>query len=120
MVKKITLKTRRPVLQIDIKEVERLAGLGLSQAEIAVSLGVSAKTLSRRKKGSAAFITALQTGRAKAAAAVSNKLFNLCMEGKLSAIIWYEKTRRGLSDKTTVEIDVSKLSDSQLQSIIES
>ena len=111
--------TRSRIL-IDLAEVERLAGLGLSQEEIAVSLGICVKTLIRRKKDSAAFASAIQKGRARAAAVVSNKLFTLCGKGRLNAIIWYEKTRRGLSEKRTVIIDVSKLSDEELRAIITS
>lgn len=113
-------KMARPRILIDLVEVERLAGLGLSPAEIAVTLGVCEKTIARRKKDSAAFASAIQKGRAKAAAVVSNKLFKLCDQGHLNAIIWYEKTRRGLSEKRTVIIDVSKLSDEELRAIIAS
>jgi hypothetical protein len=39
--------------------------------------------------------------------------------GDLGAIIWYEKTRRGLSDKVqqNVTVDVTKLSDDELRAL---
>lgn len=86
-------------LAIDLAEVERLAGLGLTDDEIALSLGISRSTITRRKRDSDAFDAALKAGKAKAAVTVASKLMQLIDGGDLGAIVWYEKTRRGLSDR---------------------
>ena len=82
--------------ETDLAEVERLAGLGLTQEEIALSLGIAVRTLHGRKAENADFAGAIKKGKAQANGLVSNVLFNLCKSGNVTAIIWYEKTRRGL------------------------
>ena len=59
----------------DIKEIERMAGLGISQAKIAEQLGVSWLTLHRNKKRSVKFDSALKRGRTNAVDAVASALF---------------------------------------------
>ena len=59
----------------DIKEIERMSGLGISQAKIAEQLGVSWDTLHRNKKRSARFAGALKRGRTNAVDAVASALF---------------------------------------------
>jgi len=49
-----------------------------------------------RKAENADFAVAIKKGKAQANGLVSNVLFNLCKSGNVTAIIWYEKTRRGL------------------------
>lgn len=89
----------RPRIDIDADRVAELAGRGLSQAEICLCLGISEDTLSRRKADTAVLADAIKRGRAKAAEEVANKLYALATGGDLGAIIWFEKTRRGLSDR---------------------
>ena len=94
----------RPKIPIDLTRVEELAAQGLSQAEICVTLGFSEDTLSRRKRDSVGFDETLKRGKAKAAATVSNKLFELAKGGNMTAIIWWEKTRAGFSDRMKTEL----------------
>lgn len=93
----------RPKIEIDVARVEELAGKGLSQSEIALSLGINEKTLRRKKLQLSVLSEAIKRGRVNAAEEVSNKLYGLCMEGNLGAIIWYEKTRRKYSDKVIIQ-----------------
>lgn len=94
----------RPKLEIDTSRVEELAAQGLSQAEICLCLGISEDTLTRRKADSAAIADAINRGKAKAASEVANVLYLKATKDRdLGAIIWWEKTRRGLSDKQAVE-----------------
>lgn len=106
----------KPRITIDIDEVERLAGQGLTQAEICLCLGISERTLYNRKRESAEFADAMKRGKSKAASEVANKLYEMAKAGDLGAIVWWEKTRRGLSDRIqqqvtaniyTVDIDSS-------------
>lgn len=94
----------KPKLQIDISKVEIYAAQGLTLAEICLCLGISESTLYSRKRESEVFADAIKRGKAKAASEISNKLYMMAKDGDLGAIIWYEKTRRGLSDKVTNEV----------------
>lgn len=109
----------RPRIEIDISRVEELAAQGLSQAEICLVIGISEDTLSRRKMDSAAIADAIKSGKAKAASEIANTLYQMAKGGDLGAIVWWEKTRRGLSDKVqqNINVDVSKLSDDELSAI---
>lgn len=95
----------RHKIPIDLAKVRWLAGRGLNEAEICMSLGISQDTLGRRKKDSADFAGAIKTGRAETHALVANKLFELTQAGHLGAIVWYEKTRCGMFDRVAVEVD---------------
>lgn len=99
----------RPRVEIDISRVEELAARGLTQEEIALCLGISETTLYERKRESAVFVEAIKRGKAKAASEIANRLYQMAKGGDLGAIIWYEKTRRGLSDKvqqTTTQTNI--------------
>jgi DNA-binding CsgD family transcriptional regulator len=113
----------RPRIDIDIDRVAELAGRGLTQAEICAVLGISDQTLLNRKRDNLDFLDAINRGRAQAAQEVANALYTKATVDKdLGAIIWYEKTRRGLSDRMQqhITVDVSKLSDDELRAIAES
>lgn len=93
----------RPKIEIDISRVEVLAAQGLTQAEICLCLGISENTLLRRKSEVEVLADAIKRGKARAASEISNTLYQMAKSGDLGAIVWYEKTRRGLSDKLQVE-----------------
>lgn len=92
---------RKPI-EIDLGEVERLAGLGLTDTEICASLSISDETLRTRRRDSLAFLEAIKRGKAIAGGKVANKLFEQCLRGNVGAIVWYEKTRRGLREATDI------------------
>ena len=94
----------RPRIEIDISRVEELAAQGLTQEEIALCLGISERTLRNHKTIDADIAAAIKSGKAKAASEVANRLYLMAKGGDLGAIVWYEKTRRGLSDKTTTVV----------------
>lgn len=93
----------RPKIEIDILRVEELAAQGLTQVEICLCLGISEKTMERRKAEQTVLAEAIKRGKAKAASEISNVLYRMAQGGDLGAIVWYEKTRRGLSDRAHVE-----------------
>jgi hypothetical protein len=93
----------RPRITLDLGEVERLAANGLTHAEIAQALGVSRHTIMRRKRTEASFATAIKRGELTAKIRIAGKLLELCEAGNLGAIIWYEKTRCGYSDKRQIQ-----------------
>jgi transposase len=94
----------RPKIELDISRVEGLAAQGLTQAEICLCLGISESTLYGRKRENEDFTEAIKKGKAKAASEISNVLYEMARSKDLGAIIWWEKTRRGLSDKSTTVI----------------
>ena len=96
----------RTKIEIDFSEVERFSGIGLSNKEVASALGIAEATLYRRKQDNESFESALKKGRAKAAADIANAVYENAMKGNITAQIWYEKTRRGLSDKVQIDGDV--------------
>lgn len=108
----------RAKVEINVAEVERLAGLGLTQEEIALSLGINEKTLRRHKAQMSILSDAIKRGKAEAGGQVANKLYELCMAGNVSAIIWYEKTRRQLTDKVVVRSeDLDRIIDTEIREL---
>lgn len=92
-------KRGRPEFQftdVDLAKIELLAGFGTPVPDIAKEIGCSDRTLQRRCKEQ------LEMGKARANAKVAGKLFANCMKGKETSIIWWEKTRSGMSDKMDV------------------
>lgn len=92
-------KRGRAKIEIDLVKVKEAAADGLSQTEVAAKLGISYKTLQRRKRQFVLFDQAIKEGQAKAHGEVSGILMTLARDKNLGAVIWYEKTRKGLSDK---------------------
>lgn len=108
--------------QKTFKLVEMYASQGLTKEQIADCLGISYQTLNEKSKEYSEFSDAFKKGHAIGIQSVSNKLFEKALNGDLTAAIFYLKCRAGWSEKTSIElsgqIDVTKLSDEQLLSII--
>jgi hypothetical protein len=85
-------------IELDIAKIEELAGQGLTEQEICLCIGISRTTLYRRKRDASAVAEAIERGKAKAHAVVANALFELCKERNLGAIVWFEKSRCGMSE----------------------
>ena len=64
---------RRPI-EIDLKKVEEYAQVCDNEEEIALALGISQDTLTRRKQNYAESEAAIKTGKAKANVFVGGKL----------------------------------------------
>lgn len=62
-------------IQLDLKEVERLASIGCTEEQIAQSLGVSRSTISERKRTSHTFQTAYKKGRNSCIVKVKNAMY---------------------------------------------
>jgi DNA-binding XRE family transcriptional regulator len=97
------MKTK-PKIAIDIKKVESLAERGLSQAQIADALGISARTLYERKAESAEFAEAIKRGRAKGIAFVSNKLMEQVSGGNVTAMIFFLKAQANWHEMNRTEV----------------
>ena len=65
---------RNPI-DIDLARVERLAAQGLTDEQVATSLGVSQSTITRRKRTSDQFAEALNRGKVRGIEEVTNTLW---------------------------------------------
>ena len=91
----------RPRIAIDVAEVERLASLGMTQAQIARALGISTDTLERRKQEREDVQQALARGRATGEAEVAEALKKQALEGNVRAQIFYLRCRAGWRERGT-------------------
>lgn len=82
------IKITKPKIEIDLAKVEALAANGLTQQQIADSLGISRSILFEHKKTSDEFEQAIQRGKAKGIAVVTNKLMEQYKNGNTTAIIF--------------------------------
>lgn len=94
----------RPRTEIDISKVEEYAAQGLTQVEICLCLGISERTLRNHKQVDSVLADAIKRGRAKATSEIANRLYQMAIGGDLGAIIWWEKTRCGRTDKVAHEV----------------
>jgi hypothetical protein len=79
------------------RQVETLAGFGLTRDKIALVIGISLATLTRHKKNDKRFADAYARGIAKAEGMVARTLYDRATKdgGDMSAIKWWEQTRAG-------------------------
>ena len=96
-------------IEIDLEKLYNLAKIGLSEEQIAVSLGVSLTTIARRKRDDDTFAKTLKAGKQRGIDAVTNSLFESATAEKpnTSAQIFFLKNRAGWRDKTEVDANVS-------------
>lgn len=94
----------RQEIPIDLKKVEEYAQVCDSEAEIALALGISQDTLTRRKKAYADFAEAIKRGKAKANVFVGGKLMQKIKDGDTTAMIFYLKSRCGWKETSRQEI----------------
>ena len=93
----------KPKIQIDLKQVESLAANGLTQEQIALALGISESTLTKRKKENTDFADAIKRGKAKGIALVTNKLMESIKGGNMTAMIFFLKTQAGWKETNVQE-----------------
>lgn len=94
----------RTPIPIDLAKVENFAQYCDSEEEIALALGISQDTLTRRKQDSADFAEAIKRGRAKANVFVGGKLMEKIKAGDTASIIFYMKARAGWRDTQRTEL----------------
>lgn len=86
-------RPRKDISDDQILEIERMAGYGLSEAQIAHCLDLSPMTFRRNKRTHEAVLSAIQKGKALAEQKIGGRLFDKALDGDLGAIVWWEKTR---------------------------
>jgi transcriptional regulator with XRE-family HTH domain len=105
-------KPGRPPFKIDnalLKKTKGLAARGLTQQQIADSLGIEITTLHKYKNLNTDFNKAIREGKALGIAEVANSLFNTATGGNVAAQIFYMKNRAGWADKQEVDMAVTKV-----------
>jgi len=78
---------------LDLNEVEEMAGLGLTDDEIGLVIGVSTVTINAWKKRTD-FLNALKAGKVKADQKVSLSLYRKALTGDTTACIFWLKNRQ--------------------------
>lgn len=89
-------KTGRPkkVLTPDqMTQLEQLAGLGLTMEDLGDFFGMSDSTLRRRMKEDPIVLQAYKRGVARANARITGTLFQKAVNGNVTALIFWCKTR---------------------------
>jgi hypothetical protein len=87
----------RPEANIDLAELEKLCAMQCTDQEIAAFLGVSTRTIERRRKLQS-FREAMECGKAKGRVSVRRNLFRLATNGNLGANIFLAKNLLGYKD----------------------
>ncbi len=92
----------RPKSEIDLDELEKLCAMQCTDQEIASILGVSTRTIERRRKVQH-FREAMERGKAKGRVSVRRNLFRLATSGNLGANIFLAKNLLGYKDVVSNE-----------------
>jgi hypothetical protein len=92
----------RPEAEIDLAELEKLAGMQCTNEEIAAFFGVSKRTILRRCQAEK-FRDILEQGRAKGRVSVRRCLFKLASAGNVAAGIFLAKNLLGYKDSFSNE-----------------
>lgn len=117
----------RKAVRIDLQEIEKLCALQCTDPEIASFLGVSVRTIERRRN-KPAFAEAMDRGRAKGRVSLRRSLWGLAVKGNPAANIFLAKNLLGYRDVLSNEhsgpdggpisfgpqLDLSKLSTEEL------
>jgi hypothetical protein len=77
----------------EVVKAEKLSAQGLSQEQIAYSLGWAASTLYKRKLESTELAEAIKRGKVSGIEKVTNALFDKAMDGDNVAMIFWLKNR---------------------------
>lgn len=90
------------IIEINLDIVERLSAQGMRLSEIAPFFGLSTDQLRKQKKINDRLDLAIESGKSKGIANVSNKLMQNAMDGNIIAQIFYLKCQAGWreADKT--------------------
>ncbi len=89
-----------PRTKLPLDTVEKLAGIGCTDQEIAYVCGVSPKTVQRRRKDDPAFLSAIEKGAAVGRMSLRSAQFKAAIGGNATMMIWLGKQLLGQTDKT--------------------
>ena len=92
-----------PITDEVCKKAESLAAQGLTQAQIASVLGMGESTLYEKIKEYPEFLEAIEAGKAKGIATVTNALFNKAKDGDVPAMKYYLNNRDNANWKDRID-----------------
>jgi len=96
-------RSRRKAVNIDLEQVEKLCGLQCTDEELASVLGVSLRTIDRRKS-QPPFAEAMARGKAKGRMSLRRNLWALASKGNPAANIFLAKNLLGYKDYVANEL----------------
>lgn len=84
-----------------------------TEDELGVLFGVSSRSIRTWKRQYPDFARAIEEGTLNPNARVTGALFDQCMQGNVTAIIWWQKNKMGWRDRidTIAKIGVSPIDD---------
>lgn len=91
-----------------LAQVEAMAGRFLKEEQIAVLIGISTATWFEKKKHYPELSEAIKSGRAKVAANISNKLYEVAMKGNPNLLQFLAKSVVGLKENEYQVQEVSQ------------
>ena len=102
--------TEKRLITIDeLKQVEKMAGIGLSIRDIGNIIGVSKSTMERRMKDQPEVAEAVERGRSSALGQVAKTAFQLAVSGQCPTMtIFWLKCRGGWSETDAVDENQNK------------
>ena len=95
-------RCERPLIEQRHDQVERLAGIGCTDAEIAAVAGRSTDTLARRKRDDPAFVEVLERGKAICRAKLRLRQWQRALAGSTTMMISLGKCWLGQTDKVAL------------------
>lgn len=93
----------RPESKIDLVELEKLCNMQCTDVEIAQFLGISSRTIERRRKVQK-FSEIMDRAKAKGKISVRRYLFQLAAKGNVAAVIFLAKNVLGYKDVQSTEL----------------
>jgi hypothetical protein len=97
-------KGGRPVIQISLDDVRKLAAMGCTDAELAAFFECSVKTIERRRSVDDAFRDAFEMGRAIGHTSLRRLQWQAANNGNTQMLIWLGKQLLGQRDFRAMEI----------------
>jgi predicted DNA-binding protein (UPF0251 family) len=95
-----------------IEQIESMANIGCTQAEMAATLGISEDTLQRRLHDTSAVAEAVRRGDARLKRSLRRKKVEIALRdghhAQAKMLIWCSKTILGESDRRIVKLETEK------------
>lgn len=89
----------RPRAKIDLEQIKALAQIQCTDYEIALVIGVSERTIERRKAAGGPFLEAYEQGRAEGRTSLRKWQFDVAKAKNTTMLIWLGKQYLNQSDK---------------------
>ena len=111
-------RSRIQITEEKIQRTGKLAGLGLSNDQIAECLDMSRSSFYKCLQKNADFRDSLEKARSKAVMEISNALYESARAGNVKAQIYFLRCRGpqnwNITKRVELDVDFKKMSDSQL------